>query len=208
MRRTYFPIAMAMLLLLAPSGTGAGESTPTPAANAAGAAPAPARKVLVVARVKQDDNRRYLEEQSGIELRKRGVETMLGSDVMTEADFVSEETIRKKVESLGVDGVLGFVVLRVDESVKQSSASLSVGVGGYGGGGFGMFVGGTVPLGGSSTVVRHVQVRARFFARPFAGPAWEKIYKQKVEDSTTYLIGHLAYDSVKSLKKQKLIPAK
>ena len=208
MRLTRFPFAMAMLLLLASPGAGAAESTPTAGGDAAGEAAAPARKVLVVARVRQEDNRRYLEEQTGFELRKRGVETMLGSDVMTEEDFVSEETIRKKVESLGVDGVVGFVVLRVDESVKQSSASLSVGVGGYGGGGFGMFVGGTVPLGGSSTVVREAQVRARFFARPFSGPAWEKIYKHKLDDNTTYFIGHLAYDSVRSLKKQKLIPAK
>lgn len=208
MRRTCYPIAMAMLLLLAPPGTGAGESAPAPAGNAAGEAAPPARKVLVVARVQQEDRRRHLEEETRTELQKRGVEVTLGSDAMTEADFVSEETIRKKVESLGVDGVLGFVVLKVDEIVKQSSASLSVGVGGYGGGGFGMFVGGTVPLGGSTKVSYNVQVRARYFARPFAGPAWEKIYKKNVEDDTTYIIQHLAYDSVKSLKKQKLIPAK
>ena len=207
MRRTCFPIAMAMLLLASP-GTGAGESTPAAGGNAAGEAAPPARKVLVVARVKQEDRRRHLEEQARTELKERGVEAVLGSDVMTEADFESEETIRKKVESLGVDGVLGFVVLRVDESVKQSSMSLSVGVGGYGGGGLGVFVGGTVPLGGTTKVVHNVQVRARYFARPFAGPAWEKIYKEKVYEDTTPITERLAYDSVKSLKKKKLIPAK
>jgi hypothetical protein len=207
MPRTCFPIAMAMLLL-APVGTGAGESTPAPAGSPAGEAAAPARKVLVVARVRQEDRRRHLEEETRTELQARGVEAMLGSDVMTEADFVSEETIRKKVESLGVDGVLGFVVLSVEESVKHSSASLSVGVGGYGGGGLGVFVGGTVPLGGGPKVVRKVQVRARYFARPFASPAWEKIYKENVYEDTTRITDLLAHDSVKSLKKKKLIPAK
>ena len=207
MRRTCFPIAMAMLLL-APLGTGAGESTPAAGGNAAGEAAAPARKVLVVARVKQEDRRRHLEEQTRTELQERGVEAMLGSDVMTEADFVSEETIRNKVESLDVDGVLGFVVLSVQESVEQSSVSLSVGVGGYGGGGLGVFVGGSVPLGGSTKVVHHVQVRARYFARPFADPAWEKIFKEKVYEDTTKITERLARDSVKSLKKKKLIPSK
>jgi hypothetical protein len=207
-RRTCFPITMAMLLLLAPLGTGAGEPTPAAAGKAAAEAAAPARKVLVVARVKEEDRRRQLEGKTRAELQKRGVEALLGSDVMTEEDFVSEETIRKKVESLGVDGVLGFVLLRVDESVKQSSMSLSVGIGGYSGGGMGVMVGGTVPLGGSTTVVHHVQVRARYFTRPFTGPAWEKLYKEKVYEDTTNITQDLAYDSVKSLKKMKLIPAK
>jgi hypothetical protein len=99
-------------------------------------------------------------------------------------------------------------VLGVQESVKQSSASLSIGIGGYSGGGLGVMVGGTVPLGGSTTVVHHVQVRARYFARPFAGPAWEKLYKEKVYEDTTNITQDLAYDSVKSLKKMRLIPAK
>jgi hypothetical protein len=174
-------------------------------------APAPARQVLVVAKIRETARRRALEEAARIELKKRGVETLLGSDVMTEADFASEDTIRSKVESLGVDGVLGFVVLGIDETVKTSSASVSVGVGvgGYGhGGGMGMMVGASVPIGGQTTVVRTVHLRARFFSRPFAGPAWEKLYNSKLESDTTYLTQYLASDSVKALKKTKLIPAK
>lgn len=198
-------IRVAVALLLTAS---AGARTADAAAeSAANEGPAPARKVLVVAKIKEESNRRYLEGQARDELKDRGVEAVLGSDVMTEADFASEDAVRKKVESLGVDGVLGYVVLGVEESVKTSSATLSVGVGGYGGGGFGMFVGGSVPLGSQQTIVRKVQLRARFFARPFAGPAWEKIYNKKLEDDTTYLTQYLAHDSVTALKK-KLIPAK
>ena len=197
-------LAVALLLM-----AGAGALTAAAAAEGAAAeSPAPARKVLVVAKIQQDSKRKYLEGQARDELKKKGVEVVLGSDVMTEADFASEDAIRKKVESLGVDGVLGYVVLGVQESVKTSSATLSVGVGGYGGGGFGMFVGGSVPLGGSQTIVRKVQLRARFWARPFAGPAWEKIYTKKLEDDTTYLSQYLAHDSVGAIKKKKLIPAK
>lgn len=197
-------LGVALLLM-----AGAGALTAAAAAEGAAAeSPAPARKVLVVAKIQQGSKRKYLEEQARDELKKKGVEVVLGSDVMTEADFASEDAIRKKVESLGVDGVLGYVPLEVQESVKTSSATLSVGVGGYSGSGFGMFVGGSVPLGGSQTIVRKVQLRARFWARPFAAPAWEKIYNKKLEDDTTYLSQYLAHDSVGVLKKKKLIPAK
>lgn len=206
-----FRIAPAALLLAGlaipgPAGTGL-----TGAATAAGkkeeAAP-PARKVLVVARVQEPTRRRGLEQEASVELKKKGVETLLSSDAMTEEDFASEETIRRKVDSLGVDGVLGYVVLKVDETQKTSSATLSVGVGGYGGGGFGMFVGASVPLGAKTTIVRTVHLRARFWAKPFTGPAWENVYSQKVEDDTIHLTEYVAYDSVKTLKKKKLIPAR
>ena len=87
--------------------------------------------------------------------------------------------------------------------------SVGVGVGGYGhSGGLGLFVGGSVPLGGGSKVVRKVHLRARYFGRPFEGPAWEKVYTEDLPDDTTRLAQYLAYDSVKTLKKKKLIPAK
>ena len=194
------------LLLIASVSAGTAELK---AASAESESAAPARKVLVVARYKEEAKRRAQEEQARAELQEKGVEAMLGSDVLTDADFVSEDTIRTKVESLGVDGVLGFVVLAVEESVKTSSASLSVGVGGHGGGPFSVFVGTTVPLGSSQPKVSHkVSVRARYFARPFAAPAWEKTYKETVPQDTTTLTQYLAESSVKALKKKKLIPAK
>ena len=140
----YVTVALA-LALAAPSSLVCAES-----AAAEGAAPA--RKVLVVAKIKEETKRRQLEEEAQVELKKRGVETILGSDVMTEADFESVDTIRQKVESLGVDGVLGYVPLGIDESVKTSSVSVGFGIGGYSGGGMGMFVGGSVPIGGSTQV--------------------------------------------------------
>jgi hypothetical protein len=175
----------------------------------AAAVPAPAGKVLVIAKVKEEGKRRQLEEEARTKLRDRGVEATLGSDVLEESDFASEDAIRKKVESLGVDGVLGFVVLGIEEKVKHSSASLSLGVGvPVNAGGFSMFIGGSVPLGGGSKVTRKVQLRARYFARPFQTPAWEKVYKENLLDDTTPLVQYLASDSVKALKKKKLIAVK
>ena len=201
----FFRIAVASFLLaglVAPAVASAADK------KAESEGPAPARKVLVVARVREEAKRRALEEEARIELKKKGVETLLGSDVMTEDDFASEETIRAKVASLGVDGVLGFVPLKVDETQRTSSSSLSIGIGGYGGGGFGMMVGGTVPLGQKTTIIRTVHVRSRFWAKPFQAPAWEKVYSEKLEEDTTRLTQYLAYDSVKTLKKKKLVPAK
>jgi len=197
-----FRIAIASLLLTGLAGSArAGE-------KADETAPPPARKVLVIARIREEAKRRALEEEARIELKKRSVETVLSADVMTEEDFASDESIRRKVESLGVDGVLGFVPLKVDETQKTSSASLSIGIGGYGGNGFGMMVGGTVPLGAKTTIIRTVHLRARFWAKPFSGPAWENVYTEKLEADTTRLTQSVAYDSVKTLKKKKLIPAK
>jgi len=199
-----FPRNATALLLAAALGAGSAAA----AAEGAGDKPAPARKVLVIAKIKEEVTRRSLETAARDELKERGVETILGSDVMTEADFASLDSVRKKVESLGVDGVIGYVPLGIDESVRTSSVSVGFGIGGYGGGGMGMFVGGSVPVGGSTTVVRKVRVRARYFARPFEGPLWEKVYNEKLQDDTTWLIGHLSHDTVTALKKKKFIPAK
>ena len=207
-RRETFRLAGLALVILMSAGL---ASRAFAAKEDAKEAPPPARKVLVVAKVKEEAKRRSLEGEAKIELQKYGVETLLGSDVMEEADFASEETIKKKVESLGVDGVLAYVPLAVDESVKTSSVSvgIGIGVGGYGShGGMGMMVGGSVPLSSSSKVVRKVRVRSRFFARPFEGFAWEKVYYEPLNEDTTRLVQTLAYDSVKTLKKKKLIPAK
>src|SRR5262245_35973189 len=168
----FFRITMAGLLMaFVSAGAVLAKSE-----SATGENPAPARKVLVVVKIKEEAKQRAMEEQVRTQLQEKGVEVTLGSDVLTEADFASEATIRAKVESLGVDGVLGFVVLGVDESVRTTSASVSVGVGvPVGAGPFSVFVGGSKPLGGGQPkVTRTVHVRARFFSRPFAAPAWEK----------------------------------
>jgi hypothetical protein len=200
----FFRLAIAVLLIVS-VGVGTVEVN---AEASAGEIVAPAHKVLVVAKIEEEAKRRALEDQVRLDLQEKGVESILGSDVMSEADFASEETIRNKVESLGVDGVLGYVVLGVDESVKTSSASVSVGVGvPVGIGPFSVFVGGSVPLGGGEPkVTRKVRIRARYFASPFAAPAWEKVYNETLTDDTTSLIQYLASSSVKALKKKKLIP--
>ena len=198
----FYRIAITVLLIASVSLGTAEVKAETPADVT------PARKVLVVAKIEEEAKRRALEDQVRLDLQEKGVESILGSDVMSEADFASEETIRTKVESLGVDGVLGYVVLGVDESVKTSSASVSVGVGvPVGVGPFSVFVGGSVPLGGGEPkVTRKVRIRARYFASPFAAPAWEKLYNETLTEDTTSLIQYLASSSVKALKKKKLIP--
>lgn len=172
--------------------------------------PAPARKVLVIAKIKEPMTRNALEKEAVAQLKKRGVEAIRGSEVMTDDDFVSLEAVRRKVESLDVDGVIGYVPLAIDETVKTSSASVSVGVGGYGPstGGMGMFVGASAPIGGSTKVDRKVKLRARYFARPFDAPAWEKEYSSALKYDNTPFIDYFVKDSVGALKKKKLIPAK
>ena len=196
----------AAIVVLLPSLLGADFAAA--ADESASGKPAPARKVLVIAKIQQDATRNSLEKMVAAQLKERGVEATLGSDVMTQADFVSEEAVRKKVESLDVEGVIGYVPLGIDESVKTSSVSVGIGIGGYSAGGMGMFVGGSVPVGGSTKVIRKVRLRVRYFAKPYAAPAWEKAYNEKLKDDLTPLIDYLARDSVGALKKKKLIPAK
>ena len=81
-----FRIAIASLLLTGLAGSArAGE-------KADETAPPPARKVLVIARIREEAKRRALEEEARIELKKRSVETVLSADVMTEEDFASGKT--------------------------------------------------------------------------------------------------------------------
>src|SRR6185436_3013576 len=101
MTRTIPRNALALFLAAA---VGAGALAA--AADNAGDKPAPAPKVLVVAKIREEVTRRSLETAARAELNERGVETILGSDVMTEADFESLDAVRRKVESLGVDGVI------------------------------------------------------------------------------------------------------
>jgi hypothetical protein len=202
------PAFVALALVLTMPWTTGGRLSAADKEGAAAAEAAPARKILVVAKIQEEVKRRQLEGAAQKELKEKGVETILGSDVMQESDFASVDTIRAKVESLGVDGVLGYVVLGVDETVKTSHVSLGIGVGGYTGGGMSVFVGGSVPLGGGSKVVRKVRLRGRYFARPFQDPAWEKVFTETLTDDTTKLTQQVAYYSVKALKKEKLIPAK
>jgi len=201
-------LAVVTLALVLTAPWSAGGRLSAADKEGAAAEPAPAKKILVVAKIQEEVKRRQLEGAAQQELKEKGVETILGSDVMVEADFASVDTIRAKVESLGVDGVLGYVVLGVDETVKTSHVSLGIGVGGYTGGGMSVFVGGSVPIGGGSKVVRKVRLRGRYFARPFQDPAWEKVFNETLSDDTTRLTQQVAYESVKALKKKKLIPAK
>jgi hypothetical protein len=97
--------------------------------------------------------------------------------------------------------------------VKQSHSSVSfgIGVGGgsYGGGGaFGMGVSTSVPLGGSTTTERKAQIRARFYNRETGEPAWEKVYTKTLGGDLDWLVKSLASDSVKAIKKKKLIATK
>lgn len=202
--------SLRIAIALAVPGLAVLATTAAWAEEPAAASPPAASKVLVIAKVKEEGKRRQLEEEARSELREKGVEAMLGADVLEESDLASEDALRKKVEVLGVDGVLGFVVLGIEEKVKHSSASVSVGVGvPVNVGGLSMFIGGSVPLGGGAPkVTRKVNLRARYFARPFAAPVWEKVYSENLFDDTTPLVQYLAHDSVKALKKKKLIAVK
>jgi hypothetical protein len=86
MVRTCLRVALA-LVAMAPAGAWAAETE---------ASPGPPTRVLVVAKIKEEGNRRKLEEEAKIELRDRGVEATLGSDVLVEEDFSSEDAIRRK----------------------------------------------------------------------------------------------------------------
>ena len=97
MMRSRFPVRFAVLALaaalVAPWGAGGVAAEKEDAA----AKPAPARKILVVAKIQEETKRRQLEGAAQKELKEKGVEVILGSDVMVESDFASIDTIRNKV---------------------------------------------------------------------------------------------------------------
>jgi hypothetical protein len=163
--------------------------------------PGTCRKVAVLARFSDDAARRILEDSVVAGLQKKGVEAVAAYQVLTEADLATEESIQAKAQTLGIDAGIVFEVTGQSTAAKSSpNVHASVGVP-VRAGPFSVFLGTSVPLGGGSSAVRVVELKAALHAREAEGPRWIGTYSTDLSGGTERTAQDLARLVLKQLKK-------
>lgn len=197
-------IGMAALVASLASGGNvrAAETDPAPAALSGGG---PARKVLVVAKIEEAEARNTLERVASEELRRKGVEALVGSEVLTAADLESADALRAKAETLGIDGLLGFFVLEIiDGETTTRPMDVYVDVP-YHVGPYWWFAGSRVTLEGTVVSMPKITIAANFYNRPTGDPAWEKSYADIWRpEHRERIVKAIAHDSVRLITRKNL----
>ena len=82
---------------------------------------------------------------------------------------------------------------------------MGVGIGGYGGGPFGGFIGASKPIGGGTKTVHTAAVKVESYTIDVEGPRWIGTYSIQLGQDVQRDAVSLAYATVKQLKKVKAI---
>jgi hypothetical protein len=160
-------------------------------------------KVLVLARVSEPSAKRILEDKVVQGLNEKNIAAVAAYQVLTEEDLATEESIRAKAESLGIDAGIVFTVVSHEQAQVASGpkGSLSIGFGG----GYGGFIGGSVPIGGNTVETVHsVVMKGDFYQAGVAKPIWMAQYESDLSHGVDSEASVVASDTVKYLKKSKL----
>lgn len=159
------------------------------------------KKVVVLAKFTDDVAVRSLEDAVVAGLKKQGVDAVQAYLVLTPADLATRESIAAKAVELGADAGIVFTVTS-NATQAQAAPSVSVGVGvPVHAGPFSLFVGTSVPLGGGTSTVKAIGVKAQFFAKDVDGPLWIASYTTDLKSGTEGEARGLAGLMLKQLKK-------
>jgi hypothetical protein len=203
--RTHRPILLASLLAaLTPAAFAAPKLTSTWAAP--DLAPAAGSKWLVLAQVTEEVIKRSLEDAVVAELKKKKLDAIPAYASLSQADLASPDALRARAEELGVDAGIVFKSMGVDSKVEATpSVSVGVGLGGYGGGMFGGFIGASKPIGGGTKTVHTAAVKVESYTIDAEGPRWIGTYAVQLGEDVQRDAKELASATVKQLKKVKAI---
>jgi hypothetical protein len=158
-------------------------------------------KIVVLARFSEDTAKRVLEDTLVKMLKDKGVDAVPAWQVLKPEDLASPEAIDARAQALGADAGIVFTVEGQSTEVQSGpTVSASVGVP-VRVGPFSMFVGTSVPLGGGSTAVRKVAVKARFVTRGGENPRWIGNYSTDVANGTEQAAEEVATQTMKQMKK-------
>jgi hypothetical protein len=160
-------------------------------------------KILVLARVSEPSAKRILEDAVVHGLNEKNIAAVAAYQVLVDEDLATEESIRAKAESLGVDGGIVFTVVSHEQAQIASGpkGSLSVGFGG----GYGGFIGGSVPIGGNTVETVHsVVMKGDFYQAGVAKPIWMAQYESDLAHGVDSEARVVASNTIKYLKKSKL----
>lgn len=163
-------------------------------------------KVLVLAKIEQDNLKKQFEEAVVSQLKSKGYEAVASSSIFTKEELENMETLENKVEELGIDAVLVYTVQNVETRVVNTPAvHASVGVPvrvGF----MNVYVGGSVPLGGGPKQEKIVHITAGFYNdKTSAEPAFTMPLSGNLDKGTDPLINSFAKMSVKSLVKNDIL---
>lgn len=209
-------MAMTMTVAIAMVGVGAlcgatalagsaGEEGPDAVAATTTATKGPAHKVLVVAHIDDAEARGMLERIATAEFQRKGIEAIAGSEVLSDADLESAEALQARAESLGVDGLLGFFVLEIDDGeTPRTHSDLYVGVP-YHHGPYYWYTGRMLTFESSGPKMPKIKFGANFYIGPDGDPVWEKTYADIWrEEHRERITKEIAYDSVRLITRAKL----
>jgi hypothetical protein len=201
----------ATLLAAATPGAALAAAKTTSTWSAPDLHPATYAKVLVLAKFSDDAARRTLEDALVKGLKNRGVNAVAGYEVLKPADLESREAIIARARELGADAGIVFKVTDSKTEAKPPSnvhASVGVGLGGYGGG-FGLFVGTSVPLGGSEPKsITTVAVSAEFCSEGHEAARWIATFSTTLVNGAEDAARDIAGQALKQVKKAGIFPKK
>ena len=166
--------------------------------------PATYAKVAVLAKISDEAARRQLEDRVAEGLARRGVEAVAAHSSFTAEDLASPEAVQARAKALGVDAGLVFTVTGAQDQVKQGpTVHASIGVPVHVGG-FSMFVGGSVPLGGGASTTKVVALKSEFITSSAAEPRWMATFATDLGNGTERAAHEVATQALKQLKKSGL----
>ena len=167
--------------------------------------PVAKQKLLVLAMVQEEVNKRVLEDSIVKALAGKKIEAVPAYSSLTAADLASAETVRAKAKELGVDA--GIVIRVTGQSTHVEAApqgAVSVGFGG-GGGMFGAFIGTSVPVGGGAKTVHTVTLKAEYYREEVHSALWIATYGLELGGEIQPAADDLSKTILKQLKKAKAI---
>ena len=166
--------------------------------------PATYRKVVVYAKLADETVRGQMEDYAVLGLKAQGTDAVAAHKVLTPEDLASREAVEAKVREIGADAALVF---RVSGQGKEdeSSATLSVGIGASSGP-YGVFLGGSVPIGDSkNSTFLILEIRSEFHSLGVEGPRWIGSYTTDLERGVGTAVVEVADLTVKNLKKARVL---
>lgn len=206
--RLFALAALAAALLIAPSTIApfaAADQTPeAPAAAKAAEGPLPSQRVLIVARIDEEILRREFERVAGEEFRGEGALAIAGSDVLFPEDLVTEEALREKALGLGVDGVLGFVVLSPEDESDPTERSEGDENAPRDARPFAFLAGDGASLARIGLTSKRIRVHARFYDASMK-LAWEDVYSETLRDDNAPVVAKVSKSAARAVVRDDLV---
>lgn len=208
-RGTWIPALFVMAAAISIGGSvlapaAAAEDAPTGAAPEGEEGVAPSQRVLIVARVDEEILRREFERVAGEELRGEGALVIAGSDVLFAEDLATEEALREKALGLGIDGLLGFVVLSPDDETDPTDRGEGAENAPPDARPFAFLAGDGASLARIGLSSKRVRVHARFYDATMT-LAWEDVSSETLRDDNAPVVAKIAKSAARAIVRQDLV---